>query len=83
VLGVVLGVATPLEAVLHVEAGLTSAQVLRSATLEGARMLGREGDLGSVTPGKYADLLILDADPLADIGNLRRIRTVIRGGVAR
>jgi imidazolonepropionase-like amidohydrolase len=83
VLGVVLGVATPLEAVLHVEAGLTPSQVLRSATLEGARMLGRERELGSLEPGKYADLVILDADPLADIGNLRRIRTVVKGGVTQ
>jgi imidazolonepropionase-like amidohydrolase len=76
-----LGVSTHLEAALNVEAGLAPAQVLRSATLEGARMLGRERDLGSLEPVKHADLVILEDDPLADMGNLRRVRTVVRGGV--
>jgi imidazolonepropionase-like amidohydrolase len=44
-------------------------------------MIGRERDLGSVEPGKLADLVVLDADPLADVGNLRRISLVIKGGV--
>jgi cytosine/adenosine deaminase-related metal-dependent hydrolase len=45
-----------------------------------ARLLGAEGDIGSIDEGKVADLLLLDADPLADIRNTRRIHAVIQGG---
>ena len=62
-------------------AGLTPAQILQSATTNGARMLGMEADLGDVAPGKVADLVILDADPLADVKNLSRIHRVVRGGL--
>ena len=78
--GVFMGISSKLEMALMVEAGLTPADVIRAATLNGARMLGREKTSGSVEPGKDADLLILDANPLADIGNVRRIHRVIRGG---
>ena len=42
--------------------------------------LGREDSMGSVTEGKLADLVLLDADPLADINNAKKIRTVIKNG---
>jgi imidazolonepropionase-like amidohydrolase len=61
-------------------AGLTPAQILVSATRNGARLFGRD-DLGRIAPGAAADLVLLDADPTADILNTRRIHTVIRGGV--
>lgn len=64
---------------LLVAAGLTPAQALRSATLEPAKYLNAES-LGSVEEGKAADLMILDADPLADIRNTRKIGGVILGG---
>jgi imidazolonepropionase-like amidohydrolase len=79
--GVMLGVSYHLELQLHVEAGLTAQEVLRAATLEAARFLRQEKDLGSLEAGKRADLLVLDADPLADIGNTRRIDRVVKGGV--
>lgn len=79
--GIALGLASQLELVLMTEAGLTPMQVLQTATINAARMVGREKDLGSVEVGKLADLVILDADPLADIGNVRRIFRVIKGGV--
>lgn len=79
-LGVILGVSTHLELLLHVEAGLPPMAVLQAATINAARMVGRESDLGTIAPGKLADLVILDADPLADIRNTRRIHRVMRGG---
>jgi imidazolonepropionase-like amidohydrolase len=68
------------EARLMVQAGLTPAQVLRSATVNGARLLGLEADLGDVAAGKLADLVLLDADPHASVDNLARARLVFRGG---
>ena len=65
---------------LLVESELTSAEVLSPATLSNARILKREDQLGSVEPGKLADLVVLDADPVARIQNSRRIRFVVRGG---
>lgn len=79
--GVLLGLSAHVEMALHVEAGLKPEEVLRAATVNAARMVGRESDLGSVATGKLADLLILDADPLADIRNTLKIHRVIKGGV--
>jgi imidazolonepropionase-like amidohydrolase len=62
------------------ESGLTPLQVLRSATTNGARAMGRE-DLGAIAPGKLADLVLLDADPLADSANLSHAVRVIKAGV--
>jgi imidazolonepropionase-like amidohydrolase len=64
-------------------AGLTPAQVLEAATRGSARALGREKDLGTVEKGKQADLLILGADPTADIKSVRQVRSVMRGGALR
>jgi imidazolonepropionase-like amidohydrolase len=58
-------------------------QVLAASTRGGALAMGREKDLGTVEKGKLADLLILSADPTADIANLRKVRWVVRGGVMR
>src|SRR5687768_8432415 len=79
--GVFLGVATPLEMELMVEGGLKPADVIRAATINAARMIAREKDLGSVGAGKLADLLILDTNPLDNIGAVRRIHRVVKGGV--
>lgn len=54
---------------------------LRSASLEGARFLGLEQDIGSLEPGKLADFILLDANPLEDIRNTTRIRYVVKAGV--
>ena len=64
-------------------AGLTPMQVLVAATRGGAAAMGREKDLGTVEKGKSADLLVVAADPTADVANLRRVRWVVRGGVVR
>lgn len=60
-------------------AGLTPMDVLVAATRTAARAMGRE-DLGTLEAGKAADLVVLDADPLADVRNLRAVRLVARGG---
>lgn len=60
--------------------GLTAGEVLRSATIESATFHGRSLDLGSIDPGKIADLIVLNSDPLADIGNTRTIDAVIFRG---
>jgi imidazolonepropionase-like amidohydrolase len=66
---------------MMVESGLTPLQVLRSATFDGAKTMGLEGKVGEVEAGMLADLVILDGDPLADIGNLAKVYRTIKGGV--
>jgi imidazolonepropionase-like amidohydrolase len=68
------------ELALLARAGLTPFEVLRAATLDPARYLGARDSLGSVEAGKVADLVLLDADPLADVRNLARIRAVVANG---
>ena len=65
---------------LLVQSGLTPMQALQAATLKPARFLGQEKDLGTVAAGKIADLVLLDANPLDDIGNTRKISAVVFGG---
>jgi imidazolonepropionase-like amidohydrolase len=65
---------------LFVQAGLSPMEALQTATLNPARFLGKEKDLGTVEKGKIADLLLLDANPLDDIGNSRKIDAVVVGG---
>lgn len=62
------------------EAGLTPMQVLVASTRNGAIALGREDDIGTVEAGKIADLLIVAADPVSDIRNMRQLESVIRAG---
>ena len=64
-----------------VASGLTPAAALQAATVNNARILGQEKNLGSIESGKLADLLILTADPTNEIRNTRKIETVIRGGL--
>lgn len=63
-----------------VRAGLSPAEVLKAATIDAARYAGLERTSGSIAVGKRADLVLLAADPLADIANTRRIRAVFLGG---
>jgi imidazolonepropionase-like amidohydrolase len=60
------------------QAGLSPLQVLRAATSNGARAMGR--DVGVLAPGKLADVVVLDADPLAEVRNLSRIHRIIKDG---
>jgi hypothetical protein len=64
----------------YVAAGLTPFQALQTATVNPARLLAADADLGTLEVGKLADLVIVDGDPLADIKAARRVRTVIKNG---
>jgi len=73
-------VASVREIELYVEAGMTPLRALRSATVETARLLGIEREVGTLEAGKFADLLLLEADPMTDIRALRTIGLVMKGG---
>ena len=64
----------------HVMGGMTPEEALHAGTLGSAETIGRIGEIGSLTPGKFADLLILDADPRADITNAWKIAQVMKNG---
>jgi hypothetical protein len=74
------GYALHQELELLVASGLSPAAALQAATINNARSLKQEVDLGSIAPGKTADLVILTADPTADIRNTRKIKHVIHAG---
>ena len=65
---------------LLVSAGISPNEVIRIATLNGATAAGREKDLGSIEPGKKADLVVLSANPLDDIRHTRKIEAVYKNG---
>ncbi len=64
----------------HVMGGMTPEEALHAGTLGSAETIGRVGEIGSLTPGKFADLLILDADPRRDITNAWKIAQVMKNG---
>jgi imidazolonepropionase-like amidohydrolase len=74
------GFSLPAELELFVECGLAPAEALRTATLNPAKFFGEEGTAGTVEVGKRADLVLLDADPLEKVGNVRRVAGVVASG---
>lgn len=64
----------------YASGGATPHEVLRAATIGSSEVIGRATELGSIEPGKFADLLILDRDPLADIANTNSLRLVMKNG---
>jgi imidazolonepropionase-like amidohydrolase len=60
--------------------GMPPLEIIRAATLEAARYLGMRDSVGAVAPGQLADLVLLDANPLDDIRNTRRISAVVANG---
>jgi imidazolonepropionase-like amidohydrolase len=79
---IVAGFSLHRELELLVRAGLSPMEAIVAATRRPAERLGKTAIFGTVAPGHSADLLVLGADPLADIGNVRRIERVIARGVA-
>lgn len=73
--------ATVHEAELYVKAGMTPLQALQAATIKPARMLGLDDRVGRIAVGQYADIVAMPADPSADIGALRGLDFVMKGGV--
>lgn len=69
-------------AVLVKNVGMSTADVIRSATIIGARTLHLEKELGTIEAGKSADFVVLDKDPLDDIDNIRSVETVVKHGIA-
>ncbi len=69
-----------LEFVYMVEAGMPPMDAIKSATIEGARLLGMDDRLGTVEAGKLADLVAVEGDPLADIRQMTRVAFVMKGG---
>jgi imidazolonepropionase-like amidohydrolase len=65
---------------LLVAAGISPFDVIQIATHNGAVLLGKAADLGSVEPGKIADMVMLNADPTKDINNAKNIALVMKSG---
>jgi imidazolonepropionase-like amidohydrolase len=78
--GVVGGFSLHDELELLVQAGLTTQEALNSATLLSAQWLGIDEQIGSIETGKFADLVLLDQNPLTDINNTRKIAGVFVNG---
>ena len=61
--------------------GMPAAETLRAATINAAELLGKTDDVGSIEKGKFADLIAVSGDPLADITEVERVKFVMKGGV--
>jgi imidazolonepropionase-like amidohydrolase len=75
------GVMLHRELELEVNAGIPAARALQNATMLAARVLGQDASLGSITPGKKADLLLVEGNPVDRISDVRRGRLVVKEGV--
>jgi imidazolonepropionase-like amidohydrolase len=76
----VAGLALDRELELYVEAGIPPVDALRAATLVPARVMKREKNLGTVAPGKLADVILVDGDPTVDIRDIRRVVLTVKDG---
>jgi imidazolonepropionase-like amidohydrolase len=63
-----------------VRGGLSPLEALRAATINGAELTGRSKDIGTLEPGKFADIVAVDGDPLADITVMEKVVFVMKGG---
>jgi imidazolonepropionase-like amidohydrolase len=74
------GFALHRELELYEEAGIPANEVLRIATIGAARVMKRDGELGSIAPGKIADLILVDGDPARRVSDIRRVTLVVKDG---
>jgi imidazolonepropionase-like amidohydrolase len=74
------GIDPAVEFPLMVKYGMTPAQAIRAATSNAAELLGMQNEVGSVAPGKYADVVAVKGDPLGDTSILQKIDFVMKGG---
>jgi imidazolonepropionase-like amidohydrolase len=65
---------------IMVKYGMTPAQALRSANMTAAELLGMQEKIGSIEPGKFADIVAVPADPMSDIEQLQKVNFVMKGG---
>ena len=75
------GFALHRELELDVKAGIPASQVLQNATLNAARIMSLDKDLGSIVPGKLADVILVDGNPAANISDIRKTVLVVKDGV--
>ena len=68
------------EAKVHVDLGMPAIKVISALTRVGANILGKQRDLGTVEPGKLADIIVVNGNPLYDITALAHVETVVKGG---
>lgn len=64
-----------------VEYGMTPIEAIRAATMNAAEALGKTQDVGAIAVGRYADIIAVDGDPLADVRELESVDAVVQGGV--
>jgi hypothetical protein len=76
----IAGLGLHAELIEYARAGIPAPEVLTLATLGAARVMGMDDELGSVEPGKLADLILVDGDPTQDIGDIRRVALVVKDG---
>ena len=79
--GVIPGYSNQRQVELLVEAGFTPLEAIQIVTLNGAKYLGREARIGSIAPGKQADLVIINGNPAAAIADIRNVETVFKQGI--
>jgi imidazolonepropionase-like amidohydrolase len=79
--GVIPGFANQRQVELFVDAGFTPLEAISISTLNGAKYLGRDKRVGSLAVGKQADLVVIDGNPAAAIGDIRKVHTVFKQGV--
>lgn len=78
--GTAHGASISREMELMARAGMSPMEVIVASTRNGARAMGRDGDLGKVEAGRRADLLVVSRDPLADVAHLAEVAAVVKGG---